>query len=221
MRSKLLPLLVLAVAAAYVMWQWRGAVSGSLESAVAYVHAMGPLGVAAFILLYVAVTVAALPAAIVTLAAGLFYGPYWGALLVLVASLLGAVIAFLLARSWLRPTIEKRYGEGPIYSYFAKETEREGAKLVLLLRLSPLIHFSLLNYTLGLTRVPLLHYSVASAFGMVPGILLYAHAGASLSNPGDVPGWLFWVGLAATLVATIILGRLSARAIRLGREGAA
>lgn len=221
MRSKLVPLVVLAVAVTYVMWQWRGVVSGGLESAVEYVHDLGPLGVAAFVVLYVSVTVAALPASLVTLAAGLLYGPYWGALLVFVSSLLGAVMAFLLARSWLRPTIEKRYGQGPIYGYLAKETERNGAKLVLLLRLSPLIPFSLLNYTLGLTRVSLLHYTVASAFGMVPGILLYVHAGASLSDPGNVPGWLFWLGLAATLAATIILGRWSARAIRIGREGAA
>ncbi len=196
-----------------------------LLSAVALAQSLGTIGLLVFALLYVATTVLALPASPLSLAAGLLYGPYQGGVLVFASSLGGAVAAFVLARSWLRPWVESRYGDSMAFRIIAERTKAQGAKLVFLLRLSPLVPFSILNYVLGLTSVSLRGYVVASALGTVPGILLYTHLGASLNSLGDVGkgisvegGWLFWTGLAATLFATLVLGRWSAQALRGAEE---
>lgn len=199
----------------------QGTLRAWLIEAITMVQAQGTIGLILFAVLYIVATVAALPASLLTLAAGLLYGPYTGAVLVLFASVTGAVAAFLLARSWLRPWVEGRYGDSVAFRTIAAKTEEHGAKLVFLLRLSPLVPFSILNYLLGLTSVSLRGYTLASVVGMVPGILLYTHLGASLGSLSELGtgvsfggGWLFWMGLAATLLVTIILGRWSAQALR-------
>ena len=53
----------------------------------------------------------------------------------------------------------------------------QGAKLVFLLRLSPLIPFNLSNYFYGLTAVKFWPYVLASWIGMLPGTLLYVYLG--------------------------------------------
>ena len=199
----------------------QGPMRGWLLTAITVVQDLGAIGAVAFAALYIVATVAALPASLLTIAAGLLYGPYRGGILVLASSVIGAVSAFVLARSWLRPWVEQRYGGGKAFRSIAAKTETHGAKLVFLLRLSPVVPFSILNYILGLTNVSLRNYALASAIGMVPGILLYTHVGSSLGSLSDVGGgfsvsggWVFGTGLAATLLVTVLLGRWSAQALR-------
>ena len=63
---------------------------------------------------------------------------------------------------------------------------REGFKIVALLRLSPLFPFSVLNYALGLTRVRLRDFVLASWLGMLPGTALYVYLGSLFTNVGDL-----------------------------------
>ncbi len=51
--------------------------------------------------------------------------------------------------------------------------------MVLLLRLSPLVPYTLLSYTLGLTSVPFPSYLAASWLGMLPASIAYVSAGAA------------------------------------------
>ena len=98
-----------------------------------------------------------------------------------------------------------------------------GLKLVILVRLSPLIPFNVLNYALGVTRVRLRDYALGSFLGMLPVTLLYVYVGSlageltSLAR-GATSGGLWQhtvqvVGLAATLAATIYVTRLARRAL--------
>jgi len=220
--KKLLVFLVVLGVVLLVVLQ--GSVRGQLLGLIATVQNMGPVGALLFALIYVVATVAVLPASLLTIAAGLLYGPYWAALLVLFASVSGATLAFTLARTWLHPWVESRFADTSAFRVILKRTERDGAKLVFLLRLSPLIPFSILNYLLGLTNVSVGGYVLASALGMVPGILLYTYIGSTLASLGELGsdgasgGQLgsvfFWVGLAATLAVTIVLTRWAAGALR-------
>ena len=211
-------ILVLAVALIVAL---QSEMRGWLLTAITIMQDLGAIGVVAFAFMYIVATVAALPASLLTIAAGVLYGPYLGGVLVLAASLSAAVTAFVLARSWFRPRIVQRYGEGKAFQKIAAKTETHGAKLVFLLRLSPVVPFAILNYILGLTNVSLRSYALASAIGMVPGILLYTHVGSSLGSLSDVGGgfsvsggWIFGTGLGATLLVTVLLGRWSAQALR-------
>ena len=132
----------------------------------------------AFIALYAAATVLFLPGSVLTLAAGALFGAIPGALYSLTGATLGATLAFLAARYLGADWVARRAG-GRL-KQLIEGVEAEGWRFVAFVRLVPLFPFNLVNYALGLTRIPLLAYAAASFVCMFPGALAYAwlgHAG--------------------------------------------
>ncbi|MEX2271921.1 MAG: TVP38/TMEM64 family protein [Vicinamibacterales bacterium] len=183
----------------------------------------GPAGVALFVAAYVIATVAFLPGSLLTLAAGFAYGPIWGVAIASPASVAGAACAFLLGRTLLRGWAEARVGESARVRAIDAAVEREGFKMVLLLRLSPVIPFNALNYALSLSKVPVGTYVLASFLGMLPGTALWVYLGSlapaaaglssAASGGGTARTVLYVLGLAATVAAAIIGARAARRAL--------
>jgi uncharacterized membrane protein YdjX (TVP38/TMEM64 family)/rhodanese-related sulfurtransferase len=148
----------------------------ALEAWVAATGAAAPL---LFISLYALATVLFLPGSVLTFAGGALFGPVWGTLYNLTGATLGAVLAFVIARylvsNWVRGRIEAD-ANGRLQR-LVKSVEAEGWHFVAFTRLVPLFPFNLLNYALGLTRIPLLHYTLASFVFMLPGALAYTYLG--------------------------------------------
>jgi uncharacterized membrane protein YdjX (TVP38/TMEM64 family) len=188
------------------------------------IRSMGLVGAAVFVAAYVTATVLLLPGSILTLGAGSAYGPVYGTLLVMLASNLGATSAFLLGRTVLRERVARRIAGDARFSAVDAAVGAQGFRVVLLLRLSPVFPFNLLNYALGLTRVRLRDYMLASVPGMFPGTLLYVYLGSLVTSftqltsghrPDSGP-WgrvLFWGGLVATVAVTVLITRIARRAL--------
>lgn len=110
--------------------------------------------------------------------AGVCFGLYWGIILVYTANLLGQTLAFLLARSLLhRPLRTLITSRWPQFPAVDAAVRREGWRLVFVLRLSPCIPFTILNYALGLTGISLLEYSAASAVAIIPFVVVAVYLG--------------------------------------------
>lgn len=133
---------------------------------------VGPL---VFITAYALATVLLFPASLLTLAAGALFGPIKGTAIVSIASTLGATLAFVISRSLARDWAEAKLKDNPRFNSILNGVMT--AKVVFLLRLSPLVPFNLLNYGLGLTSIGLLEYVLASWAGMLPGTLAYVSLG--------------------------------------------
>lgn len=184
----------------------------------------GAAGIALFFAVYVVATVALLPGSILTVAAGFAYGPIWGLVVASPASVTGATCAFLLGRTALRDWAARKVGESRRARAIDTAVGREGFKIVLLLRLSPLVPFNVLNYMLSLTRVTTGRYVLGSFIGMLPGTALYVYLGslapaaAELSTAaGGTSGTrtaLYGVGLAATAAVVIIGTRAAKQALK-------
>ena len=194
-----------------------------LDRFVVWVNGLGALGPAAFILGYVAATVAFIPGSVLTLAAGAIFGIGPGVVYVMTGATLGASAAFLLARYVARAAVEQRIAGNVKFAAVDRAVGREGFKIVLLLRLSPVFPFNLLNYGLGLTQVKLRDYVVAS-IGMLPGSFLYTYTGFLVGDvirlAGDVGperGPMYYVvvgiGLVAAIGVTALITRTAQRAI--------
>lgn len=110
-------------------------------------------GALLLVISYVGASVLLLPASVLTLGAGYLFGPLTGTVLVSLGSTLGAGAAFLVSRSVARPLVERRLGDNERLRAVDRAVSAKGAQVVLLLRLSPLFPFSLLNYGLGLSQV--------------------------------------------------------------------
>lgn len=188
-----------------------------------WVDGLGLVGPLVFVLGYAAAVVLFVPGSILTLAAGAIFGLVEGTLWVFLAAVLGSVAAFLIARHVARGAVERRLEGDRRFEAIDRAIGREGRKIVLLLRLSPVFPFNLLNYSLGLTRVSLLDYAIAS-LGMLPGTVLYVYLGKLGGDVAAVAGgvetgtgageWtLRIVGFAATLAVTVYVTRLARRAL--------
>jgi len=183
----------------------------------------GAAGVALFFAVYVVSTVALLPGSILTLAAGFAYGPVWGLAVASPASVTGATCAFLLGRTALRDWAARKAGESRRARAIDAAVAREGFKLVLLLRLSPLVPFNLLNYILSLSRVTTGRYVLASFIGMLPGTALYVYLGSlapaaaelttAAASGGRTRTALYVAGLVATVAVVVIATRAARRAL--------
>ena len=180
------------------------------------------LVLAAFFLIYVAVTAASLPgAAIMTLAAGALFGLVTGTILVSFASTLGATLAFLASRYVLQDTMESRFGER--LKGINEGLERDGAFYLFTVRMIPYIPFFVVNLVFGLTRIKTVTFALVSQVGMLLGTIVYVNAGtrlAEVNNPGDLlsPALLASFLLLALVpwIAKGIIGWIKARKVYAG-----
>ncbi len=188
-----------------------------------WVDALGPWGPVAFVVGYAVAVVAFVPGSVLTLAAGAIFGLVEGTLVVFLGATLGSTAAFLVSRYIARGAVARRVEGDRRFAAIDSAVERQGRQIVFLLRLSPIFPFSLLNYALGLTRVRLVDYVVAS-FGMLPGTLLYVYSGkvagelATLAGGAAVhhgAGYYTVIGMGffATATVTILVTRVARRAL--------
>jgi len=151
-----------------------------------------------FVGLYVAATVLFLPGAVFTLAGGALFGVWEGTAYSLTGATLGGTLAFLLARYVAADWVASRTG-GRLRRII-DGVEAEGWRFVAFTRLVPAFPFNLLNYALGLTRIPLTQYVLASAVCMAPGAFAYAYLGDALARAAQgVAGAGAEEGLRATI----------------------
>ena len=167
----LLGLALVSVIGLAVAWRDRFDVA-ALQTWVESAGSAAPL---VFIALYAAATVLFLPGSVITLAAGVLFGPVWGTLWSLTGATLGAALAFLIARYLGGDWIARR--AGPRLSRLNEGVAAEGWRFIAFVRLVPLFPFNLLNYALGLTRIAFLPYVLASALFMLPGALAFTWLG--------------------------------------------
>jgi uncharacterized membrane protein YdjX (TVP38/TMEM64 family) len=160
------------------------------------IQSWGMWGVAAAILLMVLHSFVPFPAEIVAMANGMLYGPLWGTVITWSGAMLGAYLAFGLAR-WLRrpfvlQMIAERHHE-KVDAWIA----RQGGGMLLLSRFVPVISFNLINYAAGLTAISWWTFTWATGLGILPLTVLMVVMGDRLWS-GDALAWL-WLLLAAPL----------------------
>lgn len=191
--------LVVAIATALA---WRDRFDAAALQA--WVEGSGAAGPFLFMGLYAVATVLFLPGAVLTLAGGALFGPLWGTLWNLTGATVGAALAFFIARHLGADWVTRR--AGPRLQRLNEGVASEGWRFVAFVRLVPLFPFNLLNYALGLTRIPFVTYLLATWVFMLPGAFAYTwlgHAGREALSGGD--GLVRNVTVALSLLAAVAL----------------
>jgi len=166
------------------------------------------------------------PGAILTIGAGFAFGLWKAFLAVSAGATLGAALAFLVARFIARDKVEAIAQRNEKFRNIDTALGKQGAKLIFLLRLSPVIPFNLSNYFYGLTGVKFWPYVLASWIGMMPATFLYVYIGtagkaavaAAAGGAAVKHGWQYWaffsVGFAATIIVTIWVTKIARDALK-------
>jgi len=147
-----------------------------------------PLGVFVFVLIYIFWVSCLLPGSWLSMLSGFLYGTWLGSSVVFVGAFIGAHLTFYLGRTFLKEWAQKKVSNFPKIQIMEKAVKREGLKVILLTRLSPLFPFGLLNFTYGLSEVKVLDFTLGM-IGILPGTILYCSLGSlalKISNFGDV-----------------------------------
>ena len=198
---------------------------GYFRNLLAWAEGLGVWGPIVVGAVYVPACVLFVPGSVLTLGAGALFGVVRGTIAVSIGSTLGATVAFILGRTVARGLIEKKVAANPSFAAVDAAVGREGFKIVLLTRLSPIFPFNLLNYGYGLTKVRLRDYFLASWIGMLPGTIMYVYIGSAIGSVAQVvaggervrtPGeWaMYGFGLIVTVVVTIYVTRVARRALK-------
>ncbi|MFM6064543.1 MAG: TVP38/TMEM64 family protein, partial [Microcystis panniformis] len=148
-----------------------------LFHALTWVDSLGAIGAIAFIIIYILATVAFFPGSILTLGAGVVFGLVLGSFYVFIGATIGATAAFLVGRYLARGWVAEKIQGNNKFQAIDEAVGKEGLKIVLLTRLSPIFPFNLLNYAYGITGVSLKDYLLGCA-GMIPGTIMYVYIGS-------------------------------------------
>lgn len=205
--SRVLWLMLIVAAAALAASFWPDALTVLLDldkaAVIAKLRAWGMWGAAGSIALMIAHSFVPFPAEILACANGVVFGALWGTLVTWVGAMLGACLAFALAR-WLgRPFVERLV---PAHQLDRADawTATHGTKALLISRLVPLIAFNLINYAAGLANVGWWTFLWTTAIGILPLAAAMATFGELVLS---LPGWI-WVVLGLVILASsLALGR--------------
>ncbi|MCL7051513.1 hypothetical protein MKW94_004685 [Papaver nudicaule] len=208
-----------------VGYVYKDQVNAFLTQFSTFIEGYGTAGYALFVAVYAGLEVLAIPAIPLTMSAGLLFGPFTGTFLVSISGTIAATVAFLIARYFARDRILKLVEENKKFLAIDKAIGENGFKVVTLLRLSPLLPFSLGNYLYGLTSVKFLPYVLGSWLGMLPGTWAYVSAGAfgraiiQEESEGGLPGGngqllTLGLGLLATALAAAYVTKLAKDAMK-------
>lgn len=195
-----------------------------LESLLGAVRRLGVWGEISMVAIYILACVLALPASVLTLAAGFLFGLWKGYLVVAAGSVLGASAAFWIGRTIGRGWVSRQVEGRARFSALDRAVEKNGFRMVVLTRLSPVFPFNLQNFAYGVTGVRFRDYFWASLIGMFPGTVLFVYLGGAMKSlaevlSGKVPPVagrqaMFVAGLAATIIVTVLATRLASRALK-------
>ncbi len=190
-----------------------------LQAALDWTGELGPWGPVIVAAIYIPACVLMLPGLPLTLGAGMLFGLTVGTVAVSIGSTAGACAAFLVGRTFGRGWIQQKVARHPKFAAIDEAVGREGFKIVLLTRLSPIFPFNLLNYAYGLTRVKFTSYALASWIGMLPATVLYVYMGSAVGSLAGGPKSLaervfFFVGLGVALLIVVFITRVAQKALR-------
>jgi uncharacterized membrane protein YdjX (TVP38/TMEM64 family) len=216
--------LIPAVAAVAAIVWWGRQAAPHLLALTSDIRALGPAAPAAFVLIYTFAVLALIPGSLLTIAGGAVFGFVRGVIYALIGATLGSTSAFLLGRYGARRLVARRLASMPRYAAIDRAVSAQGRRIVMLLRLSPVVPFNFLNYALGLTTITLGDFLAASV-GMIPGTIVYAYGGKVTGEALALAGQaqvsrnasyyaVLVAGLVATVAATAVVTRTARRALR-------
>lgn len=184
---------------------------------IAWLGVWGPI---VYTLVYAILVVCCLPAIVLTVASGVVFGPVLGTASSWAGAVLGASISFVIGRKLLEPCVLELADSYPHFTALDRAISGNAWKLVFLMRLSPLVPYTVMNYMLSLTHLDFFDYLLPSAAGIFVPTVMCVYAGSAASNIGTAftqpsqTGLLsLGLGLGATALSVIMVARFSSKAI--------
>eukprot|EP00242_Pyramimonas_sp_CCMP2087_P011487 CAMPEP_0198225100 /NCGR_PEP_ID=MMETSP1445-20131203/99656_1 /TAXON_ID=36898 /ORGANISM="Pyramimonas sp., Strain CCMP2087" /LENGTH=334 /DNA_ID=CAMNT_0043904499 /DNA_START=295 /DNA_END=1299 /DNA_ORIENTATION=- len=212
-------LVIVAVVACFMRREW---IFDALKAFTETIPAMGPKGYCVFSAVYMLLDIFMIPVLPLALAAGAMFGIVEGSLLCCSAGTLSAVIAFLIARYGARKWVTQYTDHNQNFKAIDRMIGEDSFRVIVLLRITPLLPISLINYLYGLTSVRLLPYTLATWIGYLPGTFGLVSTGAlgqAMQQGAGPPWWHVGLAVSAYIFTMSYVANLAKSAMdRINRE---
>lgn len=159
-------------------------------------------------LIYTGITIVAcvalaLPGVTFAILSGVLFGPWWGTLWCLIATTLGAIVAFIVGRFFLQDSIKPKVEKSKLMKkLFFDDIGRSDVVLLAITRLVPLFPYNIQNFAYGITDMSLGRYSLFTFIFMIPGVALYTIGTAGIVSGGNRA---LYLGIAAVLLVVVLV----------------
>ena len=145
----------------------------------------------------------ALPGITFAIAAGLLFGPLLGTIACSVATTIGAMLAFIAGRFFLKDSIKPAAMKNKyLKKWLFDESGNNEIFILMITRLVPLFPYNLQNFAYGVTDIKFVTYSVCSLLFMLPGTAMYTVGTAGLA---DKENRILYIGIAIVLAIVVIV----------------
>lgn len=172
----------------------------SLGNFINYVRGYGKYALFCFIGVFaLKPLVLIIPSAMLSISSGIVFGPVKGFMVNMIGFFLSGTLAFYLSRFLGKDFIDKILKGRALK--FNNNMEKDGFKILFLLRLPPVLPYDPLSYTCGLTKIKYKPFIVASLLGVIPETMCYSYMGENILNPLSAK---FIVPLSIVLSATLL-----------------
>lgn len=122
------------------------------------------------------------PAMILGIAGGLAFGPLWGTIYLILGTVMGAALCFGAARVFGGDRLRHSLPQWVPLEELDNQAVNQGFRVVLLLRLAPLLPWDVVSFMAGLSKVRFWPYMTATIIGSVPGAIAFCFLGDSLTQ---------------------------------------
>ena len=192
-----------AVAASVALgFGWRsveqavGRLDLSVEGIERIAEAWGAWAPVASIALMILHSFVPFPAELIAIANGMLFGPVWGTLVTWIGAMLGAALAFALARRYGRPLVDRLVARRGWTGAEALHACCD-ARTLLLARLVPVISFNLINYAAGVLGIGWWRFLWTTSLGILPITVASVALGTQLMGTM----WDVWLASSGLLLA--------------------
>ena len=176
-------MIIVALISLYLVLHKTGALaflenSANIKSWIEKQGQIGPLLIIG--LMMIAIIMSPIPSAPIALASGAIYGHTLGTIYIVIGSVLGATIAFFIARiagvDVTRRWLGDNYGKG------LSGSQNMLMVIIFISRLLPFISFDMISYAAGVTSLSFWRFAIATLAGIIPASFLLAHFGSELAS---------------------------------------
>lgn len=163
-----------------------------------------PLAILVYMVLtVVGCVVLALPGVTFAILAGLLFGPVIGTICCSLATTIGAVLAFIAGRFFLKDSIGPVVAKNRILKkWLFDDTGCNELFVLMITRLVPVFPFNLQNFAYGITDIRFSTYAIGSLIFMLPGTAMYTVGTAGLA---DKENRLLYIGIAVVLAVVVTI----------------
>ena len=178
--------------------------NGDIIGLAEYLRSFGLWSIAITLLLFIIMTFTIVfPFMILSGAAGIMYGLFWGTIISWMGEVAGAVIMFIFARCFLRKLIESWIHKSDYLKQVDDYSEAKGFKALLIARLMPLAPSGIITAIAAISRISSRDFFLATLIGKLPPVVIKVLLGHDIVFAGENMTRLIVV---ASLVVVVYIG---------------